>query len=489
MIILSLAITKVVSSNAREDAQQHLSAITDERAQIIMDHVSNAEALADAFSKATQVSDLLNDKNNKVALQDAQKYTDSFAEGIEGIEGLYIADWDEAVSLTHINKSMIGKPVREGERLSELHQNLFEAGKNVYTAGVILSPLSGDPVISMYKTIYNSSNQPIGFIGMALETGSLIEKLENMKTPGLEGSFYSMVDVKQRVYVFDEEMQKSCQEVELPDLIQQCDIYQDRTETESTTYEFTQPFRGKCVGASYFIPQYHWLLMMNDTAKEVYSLAYTMRIFLGAFSVLILAMMVLFTFLNKKQETVNRKLLTSVEAVNETKKSLNVAMFGDVLTGVGNRIKLATDLTGITDGKTNPYYFAMFNIMEFSNINTAYGSDTGDSLLVRTADTLKSAFPNGEVYRTGSDEFVVMIKSNNGTPTPSDIIARTEEALKQLSVPESVAGVGKLYPKYKIAAIKKATDIDASVITILKEMTNVKGEAVNGMIDFNDMTE
>ncbi len=229
--------------------------------------------------------------------------------------------------------------------------------------------------------------------------------------------------------------------------------------------------------------------MMNDRSSEVNKLVYAMRWFLGIFSALILALMIVFTFLNKKQEQVNMKLVQSVERMNQAKHSLNAAMFNDVLTEVGNRVKLTIALSDVTDGQTNPYYFAMFNIMDFSSINTAFGSDTGDEVLVRTAKAIQDAFPNGSVYRTGSDEFVVMIRSENGSPRSDTMVSDVDNVLRTLTAPQNIEGVGTLYPKYKVSVIKKNTGIDPSVITILKEMTNARGEAMIGMIDFSDLTE
>lgn len=489
MVILAFFIARAISTRSIDNAKQNLSAITDQRAQIITEHVKNAENLLSGFSVSPDVADFLSNTNDSELKTNAQRYTEEYAKSIPGVEGLYIADMTSK-TLTHSNpdSGIIGTVIREGDRLDALMESLNKAGDSVYTDSVLISPFTNDAVIAMYKAVYDPTNgRAVGFVGMAIRTADLIAKLENIKTPGLESSFYSMIDVKKRIYVFDENMEQACEPLQLPDLIRQCDIYENATETESTTYNFK--LNGSFVGASYFIPEYHWLLMMNDTAKEVYSLAYAMRMFFIAFEILIIALMIIFGLLNKKQERVNQKLIASVDAVNETKKSLNTAMFGDILTGAGNRVKLATDLTGINDSKQNPYYFALFNIMEFSNINTAYGSDTGDSLLVRTADTLRDTFKNGEVYRTGSDEFVVMVKSENGVPRVSDVLFNVDEALKKLLVPENVRGLGTLYPKYKVAAIKKSSDIDASVITILKEMTNVKGEAMCGMIDFVDMSE
>ena len=229
--------------------------------------------------------------------------------------------------------------------------------------------------------------------------------------------------------------------------------------------------------------------MMNDQRAQVYTLANAMKVFLGIFSALILAIMILFAFLNKKQEKVNLKLVTSIERMNQAKQSLNSAMFNDVLTEVGNRVKLSIALSGIDDGATNPYYFAMFNLVDFSGINTAFGSDTGDEMLIRTANVLTKAFPNGSVYRTGSDEFVVMVRSENGSPRTETMISDVDNTLRTLIVPQNIEGVGTLYPKYKVSVLKKNSAIDASVITILKEMTNARGEATVGQIDFSDLSE
>ena len=487
MIILYLTVTRFISTRVTENAMKNLGAITDQRAQIVMDHVDNAESLLSSFSKSPEVMALLRDPSDADALKAGKEYTTAFAEDIKGLDGLYITDIKTRVLAQNENKAL-GKQCFTGDALVKFDNELSKAEKNIYTVGICESVSSGKQVITLFKTVFDTNGRAIGIVGMNLDTGVINSKLESIKTPGLEHSFYSMIDVQQRVYVFDEDMSNAGQPVVLPDLVQQCDIYENATEAESTTYVFDLP-TGSYAGASNFMPDRHWLLMMNDEKKEVYSLAYTMRTFFITFCWIMIAMMVLFGFLNRKQQKVNRKLLASVEAVNETKKSLNTAMFGDILTNANNRVKLATDLSGITDGKTNPYYFAMFNIMEFSNINTAYGSDTGDSLLVRVTDTLKAAFPKGEVYRTGSDEFVVMIKSIGGLISTSDVLFGVDEALKQLLVPVNVNGLGQLFPKYKVAVIRKTSDIDASVITILKEMTNVKGEAMCGMIDFSDLSE
>lgn len=490
MLILSLFITQKVSKHTKESATAQLSAIANERALIVSEFVGNAESKLELFATSPEIIAMMENTGDRNAVIDAQKCTERFAKQITGVEGLYTATWSTKL-LTHSSISAVGKVFRSDESLSELQSSIMANKDEIYNAGILVSPISSNKVMSLYKGIYSESGKPLGIVGLALDADVIMNKLSDIKAPGLEHSTYTMMDVVKAAYVFDQDDPNNAgQPVVLPDLTRTCDEYRNGINTEiSTTYEYALPHVGSFVGASVWMPERNWILMMNDQMSEVYKLVYSMRTFLGIFSALILALMILFAFLNKKQEKVNMKLVASVERMNQAKHSLNAAMFNDVLTEVGNRVKMTISLSDVTDGQTNPYFFAMFNLADFSSINTAFGSDTGDEMLVRTAKQLTDSFPNGSVFRTGSDEFVVMVRTENGSPRSDTMIADVDNALRILTAPQNIEGVGMLYPKYKVAVIKKNTGIDASVITILKEMTNAKGEAMVGMIDFSDLTE
>jgi GGDEF domain-containing protein len=490
MLGLSLFITKKVSDTTKENATAQLSAIANERARTVVEYMEDAESKLRLFAADAKTVELLNNQNDEQAAIDAQKCTDTFAAEIPGLEGLYIADWKSKV-LTHNARSAVGTILRMGDDLTELQEQINAASPEVYSAGIIVSPVTGKKVLSIYRGVIGQNGKPAGFVGMALDADYAMEKLADIKAPGLEHSTYTMMDVVKAEYVFDQDDPNNAGvPVSLPDLVRTCEEYSQGINTDiSTTYEYSLPGVGSFVGASVWVADRNWILMMNDQSAEVYNVAYAMRMFLGFFCALILALMILFAFLNKKQEKVNLKLVASVERANQAKNSLNSVMFNDVLTEAGNRVKLTLALSDIVDSKTNPYYFAMFNLMEFSGINTAFGSDTGDDMLVRTANELKESFPDGSVYRTGSDEFVVMMRTEGGNPRTDVMLADVDNVLKKLITPQNIEGVGMLYPKYKVAVIKKNTDIDASIITILKEMTNARGEAIVGRIDFSDLSE
>jgi len=54
----------------------------------------------------------------------------------------------------------------------------------------------------------------------------------------------------------------------------------------------------------------------------------------------------------------------------------------------------------------------LLNINSFSYINTAYGFDTGNQLLINVADILVEHFDTHSVYRFNSDEYAVLFASN-----------------------------------------------------------------------------
>ncbi|MCR5807042.1 MAG: diguanylate cyclase [Oscillospiraceae bacterium] len=228
------------------------------------------------------------------------------------------------------------------------------------------------------------------------------------------------------------------------------------------------------------------MLLIDDDTNEAFSLTRTMIIYLGIFGLVIISLIVVFNIIAKRQEKVNQKLYSTIAKNNMTKKSLNTAMFNDVLTGVNNRISFSINIEKNSRG-TEFRYFIMFNILGFSDINTTYGNDAGDNVLVHTVNVLREFFPDQEIYRTGSDEFIVVVPAEKEFEDPAKVLEKVNIAYRVLAVPFDLEGVGKIYNKFKIAAVKKGKNADSSIIAVLKDMTNKTGEAVYGNIDYLEL--
>lgn len=486
MLALSLFITSTVSSRTKTNSIEHMGAITDERAHIIENYVENAEKTLTSFSRAAQVKALLESPDNSAAIAAAQSYTEKFSADVDNLEGIYISRWDTKV-LTHTNKNVVGITTREGDPLAALQNAMLEKGDGVYDTGIIISPASGKQIVSMYKAIYGDDGQPIGLVGLGIFTDGLIETLDSIPIRGVENSFYSMVNTNDSKYIFNVEKDKIGTETDNKTVLELCEKFNGTTDAATDYFEYQKDGK-KYISIYSYMPEHGWILTIDDTKSEVLALTTTMRIYLGVFILIILGLIVVFNFITKKQALINQKLASALAKNNQTREALNTAMFKDVLTDVKNRVSFSLEMEKASPSAKKPYYFVLFNLCEFSNINTKFGNDAGDHMLIHTVETLKETFADNEIFRTGSDEFVVVIPAADGTPDEKTIVEKSNEVLRKLLLPVEIEKQGKVFPKYKIAIVKKAKNIDASVVTVLKEMTNQAGEAIHGMLKYQDLS-
>lgn len=504
MLGLSLFITHSVSSKTKQNSIEHMGAITDERAYIITNYVKNSEKTLRAFSKSKQVTDLLEysktcdlgsvfRKEKPVpasdpALIDAQKlaqdFTIDFGRDIDNLEGLWIGSWDTFV-LTQTNPDVIGMQTRsDTDRQEQLHWGMANGTDGLYNTGIIISPASGKQCLSMYQAVY-SNGKPIGFVGLGIFTEDLVRSLDAIPIKGIEKSFYSMVNTKDYKYIFNIDENKIANETESLKIKELCDQYRGTNEEVTGSFEYI--IDGKKYVSTYtYIPEYDWLLMIDDETAEAYALSRTMTIYLGLFGVIILGLVVVFNIISRRQEKINQKLVSTIAKNNQNKKSLNTAMFKDVLTNAGNRVSFAVDMDKLDINMNDSCYFILFNISNFSDINVRYGNDAGDSLLVQTVNKLYEVFKGADVYRTGSDEFVVVKKSMGGTLNSSEIRDLVDKALAKLTISVDM-GNDMIAPRYKAAIARRSSKADTSVISVLKELTNRAGDAKIGSIDYIEM--
>ena len=213
-----------------------------------------------------------------------------------------------------------------------------------------------------------------------------------------------------------------------------------------------------------------------------------MLTFLLVFGALLIGLMLVFHLLNKRQEATNRKLSSQIVKTEKTKESLTTAMFKDILTEADNRVSFSMVAPNLKSAKDSCFYFVFVNVAGFSKINSAYGNDAGDQILVATVESLRKVFPNGTVYRTGSDEFIVVIPSEDSKEGYESVINSVNTAHAILLTPQDTPA-GSITADYKIAVAKKTSGIDASVIAALKDVTNRIEEAEFGQVQFIDLDD
>ena len=469
MVILFFLITYTISRSTRKNSLDHMATITDERAHIINSYVENAEKTLTHYSKAGQIKEILLNPNDPKTVAAAQKYTEEFSKDVDNLEGIYVSEWNTHV-LAHTNPTVVGmitRPVDNGDdsRLKELQDALLAAGNGVYDTGIIISPASQQQIVSMYKAVYDDNGQPIGLVGLGIFTDELVETLDSMPIRGIDNSFYSMINTADKKYIFNIDKSKITTETDNESLIKLCDKYNGSVSDVTGNFEYTKN-GNEYVSTYSYMSDHGWLLMIDDTKSEVFSLTRNMRVYLSIFGLSVLGLMLLFHFINKKQQATADRLTSAVERNEKTKESLNKAVFKDILTEVNNRVSFSMDIDKLEITNEKPCYFSLFNVRDFSRINTQYGIDAGDAILVSTVDIL-----NSTIYRTGSDEFVIVSPSDGMPDEDSHMLTNMKNAVAALRLPMNAPNC-VVDVDYKTALIKTSSPAYTTIISMLKELSD-----------------
>lgn len=194
--------------------------------------------------------------------------------------------------------------------------------------------------------------------------------------------------------------------------------------------------------------------------------------------------------IDRKRARMTQELLDSNKKIEKQKGKLTTAVFTDVLTETFNRMsfvnKYYKDNEKISTG--DAAYFAMFNIDDFSSINSKYGVNSGDMVLNSTAERLKEIFGNDKVYRTGSDEFVVSMTTSADSEGYSKISSLVEKAKVSLSSPHRIKN-GSLSVAYSISVVRKngPCSVDSSIIGPLTDSIKNGRMTQRGTIMFSEV--
>ncbi len=81
----------------------------------------------------------------------------------------------------------------------------------------------------------------------------------------------------------------------------------------------------------------------------------------------------------------------------------------DVMTGLYNRMYFDKELDRIDEQQELPYSIISVDIDSLKLTNDMFGHQTGDQLIIRTADILRDCCGDGIVARTGGDEFCILL--------------------------------------------------------------------------------
>ncbi len=275
ILMLYLTASRSMMVSMRDTAVDNMQTSLEARTAIIEEYVDKAEKLLIAYSKAPVVAELLRAPQDARAVKAAQGYTEDFYAGLEGWEGIYIAEWDTHV-LTHSNPAVVGITTREGEPLKQLQDAMTAAG-DIYNTGIIISPASQQLALSLYCPVYDTDGRTIlGYVGGAQFAESLKELLDGLSVKGMEDARDYMINTAAGVHIFDEDQERMAMPIEdtmLRDVISAV----SGGGSSSGSMEYTSEEGVKCIAVYQAMEERGWAVVLSDSQSEIYREAYASR--------------------------------------------------------------------------------------------------------------------------------------------------------------------------------------------------------------------
>lgn len=257
-----------ISANIKNNTIKTMETIAQERSKIIDNYINESENYLTAYSRAGEISALLENPSDEGRIKAAQTYTEVFSEDREYLEGIYTSDWNTQV-LAHTDQKVVGIVTREGDSLQKL-QDALTATDGVYNTGIILSPASGKQIISVYKACYDKEKKPIGLVGGGIYTEGLVETLNALPAEGMKKLKYYLVNVDTGEYIFHENPDKiavAAEEEYIKEIVKKLKKNQKET-FGSLNYEE----QGTEYLASYnYMADRGWAFVITDPSSEVFA--------------------------------------------------------------------------------------------------------------------------------------------------------------------------------------------------------------------------
>ncbi|MBD5517031.1 MAG: methyl-accepting chemotaxis protein [Lachnospiraceae bacterium] len=277
-----------ITNNTRSSTTNSMETVVEERSQIIENYVEEVEKLLTAYSRAGEIQAVLKNPMDEAAAAAAQAYTEKFSADVSNLEGFYVSEWNTHV-LAHTNAAVVGITTREGDPLKAL-QDAMLAADGVYNTGIIISPASGQQVVSMYQAVFDENGNPIGLVGGGVFTTGLIQLLDSLTMQGMENAEYCMVNVGNGQYIFCEDAEKVAAEAEEEYIRTLCAQYSGKTENSMGFTEFMQDGQDN-IATYYYMADRGWLFIVSDTVKEIFSATDTLKQIMTVYVVIALVIL------------------------------------------------------------------------------------------------------------------------------------------------------------------------------------------------------
>lgn len=274
VIIVCIALLYVIASSRmnammKQSEIDHMKSALQAQTNLIEEYVNHQEDTLIAYSKAPVIINFLKDPTNAENKKLTQNYTERYFADLEQWEGLYVAEWDSHV-IAHSNPEVVGMTTREGEGLKALQDSLTGAN-GLYNSGIIISPASKKLILSMYCPVFDTDGKTIlGYVGGGPFADDLKSLLDSMRVSDADTTNYSMINVDNGMYIFDEDQSLMGTEVEDPMLLKVMETIQKDKTVLYGEQEYSDQKNVRSLSSYEYIAEHDWAVVSYDSEANIY---------------------------------------------------------------------------------------------------------------------------------------------------------------------------------------------------------------------------
>lgn len=303
---------------------------------VIKEFVDSSEMLLRQYASADEVSKVLLNPSDAQLVSEAQAYTDKYYANLNNWEAVYISKWEDTTVYAHANHNAIGITFRKPEEMPAYLGAMESGDRGLFNGGAHTSPASGQMVLNLRMAVYGADGKtPIGFVGGGPFISQLGDTLNLYKISGLNSAQYSVMDGVGASYIFNPDEELVAQPVEDANYLAIIDKV--TAGSEEGSYSYTGADGKKHILVYKSMPEYGWILTVDDLESEVFAESNAMQTSLLVICIIACIVITVFLYIVATQIT---KPLNKVEVAIDDLSKLNLKKNQDIQKYVGGKSEI-----------------------------------------------------------------------------------------------------------------------------------------------------
>lgn len=268
VLLLYLVASATMTTLMRKSTMENLHASLKVQTEITKEYIRHQEHMLTIYSDSDVVREFLKNPQDEQKRIAAQEYTERYYNRLDNWEGLYISEWNSH-TIAHSSPHAIDLVTREGEYLVEL-QNAMLSRNGLYNAGIIVSPASGQLILSQYCPVYDDDGTTIlGYVGGGPRAEELKNFLASAKNSG--AATYYLINVASSVYIFAKEESLMATKIEDPMLLDVIRMLEQDRNLQYGEIEYVDEEAGNSISAYRYITEHGWALVACNSEANIYA--------------------------------------------------------------------------------------------------------------------------------------------------------------------------------------------------------------------------